>query len=90
VGRIFLDNQYNRVQQEVNDIMKTLEGVTFFIDDSLDSCQDPITHVVAASANEAPFFLKKVLHLDEAHTSDRMLEIANTCIEELNSIGVET
>jgi hypothetical protein len=89
VGGPLLNNKYNTVQEEVTVVLKAAEGVTLFIDGSSNGCQDPITHVVA-SADNTPIFLKEVLHLDEAHTSERMLEIASECVSELATIGVET
>jgi hypothetical protein len=90
IGSTLLDKQYNKIKNKVETALKAKKGVTLFVDGSADNCQDPITHILVASANETPFLLKEVPHLQEPHTSVEILCITNECVAELKAINVET
>jgi hypothetical protein len=69
IGSTLLDKQYNGIKNKVETALKAKKGVTLFVDGSANNCQDPITHILATSANETPFFLKDATFTRATHIS---------------------
>eukprot|EP01127_Copromyxa_protea_P013968 TRINITY_DN381_c0_g1_i18.p1 TRINITY_DN381_c0_g1~~TRINITY_DN381_c0_g1_i18.p1 ORF type:complete len:373 (-),score=46.18 TRINITY_DN381_c0_g1_i18:722-1840(-) len=84
-----LEKIYQNTKAEVEAKLIAEKVVTLGCDGSSDGCQDPITHIIAITSDYTPFLLQEVLHNEEAHTSDLILEEIDGVVSSLSKIGVK-